>query len=115
MMSSMRSSGTRKRDLLRSRFHFVIVVREVWAPRSTSWDYHTSSMSKASSREQFVACIADLQYGRIAIMKIEELIERNPEKLGGTPVFPGTRVPIKHLFDYLNGGDGIETFLLWIR
>lgn len=44
-------------------------------------------------------------------MKIEELIERNPEKLGGTPVFPGTRVPIKHLFDYLNAGDGIETFL----
>ncbi len=44
-------------------------------------------------------------------MKIEELIERDPEKLGGTPVFPGTRVPIKHLFDYLEGGDSLETFL----
>ena len=44
-------------------------------------------------------------------MKIEELIERNPQKLGGTPVFPGTRVPIQHLFEYLNGGDGLETFL----
>ncbi len=30
-------------------------------------------------------------------MKIEEFIERDPEKLGGVPVFPGTRVPIKHL------------------
>lgn len=44
-------------------------------------------------------------------MKIEELIERNPEKLGGTHVFPGTRVPIKHLFDYLEGGDSLKTFL----
>lgn len=44
-------------------------------------------------------------------MKIEELIERDPEKLGGTPVFSGTRVPIKHLFDYLEGGDSLETFL----
>jgi uncharacterized protein (DUF433 family) len=44
-------------------------------------------------------------------MKIEELIERDPEKLGGTPVFPGTRVPIKHLFDYLEAGDSLETFL----
>lgn len=44
-------------------------------------------------------------------MKIEVLIERDPEKLGGTPVFLGTRVPIQHLFDYLNGGEGLEIFL----
>lgn len=31
--------------------------------------------------------------------------------LGGTPVFYGTRVPIKNLFDYLETGDSIETFL----
>ncbi|MDR3695134.1 DUF433 domain-containing protein [Mucilaginibacter sp.] len=30
---------------------------------------------------------------------------------GGTPVFTGTRVPIKNLFDYLETGDSIETFL----
>ena len=44
-------------------------------------------------------------------MRIEELIERNPEKMSGTPVFPGTRVPIKHLFDYLEGGESLEEFL----
>ena len=33
------------------------------------------------------------------------------EILGGTPVFFGTRVPIKNLFDYLETGDSIETFL----
>ena len=44
-------------------------------------------------------------------MKMEELIERNPEKMSGTPVFPGTRVPVKHLFDYLEGGESLEEFL----
>lgn len=38
-------------------------------------------------------------------------INIDPEILGGTPVFYGTRVPIKNLFDYLETGDTIETFL----
>jgi uncharacterized protein (DUF433 family) len=32
-----------------------------------------------------------------------DVIEINPEKVSGTPVFAGTRVPIKNLFDYLEG------------
>jgi uncharacterized protein (DUF433 family) len=44
-------------------------------------------------------------------MKIEELIERDPEKMSGVPVFPRTRVPIKHLFDYLESGDSLDSFL----
>ena len=39
------------------------------------------------------------------------VIEVDPEKMSGTPVFEGTRVPIKNLFDYLEGGDSIERFL----
>jgi len=40
------------------------------------------------------------------------LIEhRDPEILGGTPVFRGTRVPIRSLFDYLEGGDTLDEFL----
>lgn len=38
-------------------------------------------------------------------------IHIDPEILGGTPVFYGTRVPIKNLFDYLETGDTIESFL----
>jgi len=38
-------------------------------------------------------------------------INIDPEILGGTPVFYGTRVPVKNLFDYLETGDSIETFL----
>lgn len=44
-------------------------------------------------------------------MKVEDLIEVDPEKMGGTPVFFGTRVPIQNFFDYLEGGEGLEVFL----
>jgi uncharacterized protein (DUF433 family) len=40
-----------------------------------------------------------------------ELIERDPEKLSGTPVFRGTRVPIRNLFDCLESGDTLDEFL----
>ena len=39
------------------------------------------------------------------------VITKNPEFLGGTPVFRGTRVPIHALFDYLEGGETLEDFL----
>lgn len=39
------------------------------------------------------------------------VINVDPEILGGTPVFFGTRVPIKNLFDYLETGDTIEILL----
>jgi len=39
------------------------------------------------------------------------VVHRDPEILGGTPVFGGTRVPVKILFDYLEAGDSLEVFL----
>ncbi len=35
----------------------------------------------------------------------------NPEILGGTPVFAGTRVPVQSLFDYLEGGETLDEFI----
>jgi len=40
-----------------------------------------------------------------------KVINIDSEILGGTPVFGGTRVPIKNLFDYLESGESIEVFL----
>jgi len=37
-------------------------------------------------------------------------IQIDPEIQGGTPVFVGTRVPVKTLFDYLEAGDSLATF-----
>jgi uncharacterized protein (DUF433 family) len=41
-------------------------------------------------------------YGQISI---------DPEVMSGTPVFTGTRVPVKNLFDYMEGGDDLSEFL----
>ena len=41
-------------------------------------------------------------YGRVSI---------DPEIMSGTPVFAGTRVPLKNLFDYIEGGEDLAEFL----
>ncbi len=47
-------------------------------------------------------------------MRAEELIgivHSDPEIMGGTPVFVGTRVPLQNLIDYLEGDESVEDFL----
>lgn len=39
------------------------------------------------------------------------IIHSDPDILGGTPVFVGTRVPIKTMLDYLAAGDSLDEFL----
>ena len=41
----------------------------------------------------------------------ELVVSCNPEVMGGTPVFSGTRVPIQTLIDYLEAGESIDEFL----
>ena len=41
----------------------------------------------------------------------DTLIDRDPEILGGTPVFPGTRVPVRILMEHLEAGDRLDDFL----
>ena len=44
-------------------------------------------------------------------MNVDQLIERDPDKVGDTAVFSGTRVPIAFLFEFLNDDQTVETFL----
>ena len=39
------------------------------------------------------------------------VVMRDSAVMGGAPVFPGTRVPVRTLLDYLEAGDTIEDFL----
>jgi uncharacterized protein (DUF433 family) len=63
--------------------------------------------------------VADIQVGsslRLCLCRAwynprVEVIVKNPQILGGTPVFRGTRVPVQTLFDYLEGGETLESFL----
>ncbi len=42
---------------------------------------------------------------------METTISCDPDVMGGTPVFTGTRVPVQTLLDYLEGGDSIDDFI----
>ena len=39
------------------------------------------------------------------------IVHRDPDILSGTPTFPGTRVPIRILFEHLEAGDSLDVFL----
>lgn len=41
----------------------------------------------------------------------QDLVHSDPEILGGIPVFVGTRVPVRNLLDYLEGGHSLDEFL----
>ena len=43
--------------------------------------------------------------------QLSDIVHSDPEILGGTPVFVGTRVPVQSLFDYLEGGESLDEFL----
>ena len=45
-------------------------------------------------------------------MEIPKIFHSDPEIMGGTPVFTGTRVPVQNLLDYLEGGETLEEFLI---
>jgi uncharacterized protein (DUF433 family) len=41
----------------------------------------------------------------------QAVVSRDPDVMGGTPVFPGTRVPVQTLLDYIEAGETIDDFL----
>lgn len=44
-------------------------------------------------------------------MDLRQIFHSDPEIMGGTPVFTGTRVPVQNLVDYLEEGESIDDFL----
>jgi uncharacterized protein (DUF433 family) len=45
------------------------------------------------------------------MVAIESVVHSDPDILGGTPVFVGTRVPVRTLIEYFEGGDSLHEFL----
>jgi uncharacterized protein (DUF433 family) len=45
------------------------------------------------------------------VTPVTKIVHSDPEILGGTAVFVGTRVPLKSLYDHLEAGDTIDEFL----
>jgi uncharacterized protein (DUF433 family) len=44
-------------------------------------------------------------------LPIESVVHSDPETMGGTPVFVGTRVPVQNLIEYIEGGYTLDQFL----
>ena len=44
-------------------------------------------------------------------MSVDDILSSDPDVQGGAVVFSGTRVPLKNLIDYLEGGDSLDVFL----
>ena len=47
----------------------------------------------------------------MTMQDLKGIVHSDPEIMGGTPVFVGTRVPLQNLIDALEGGDSIDDFL----
>jgi uncharacterized protein (DUF433 family) len=45
------------------------------------------------------------------MLEAKTVIHSHPEIQGGTPVFVGTRVPVRNLIDFLEAGDSLDEFL----
>jgi uncharacterized protein (DUF433 family) len=54
---------------------------------------------------------AEYHLREMASLRRDQVVHRDPDILGGTPVFIGTRVPVRILFEYLEAGDSLEMFL----
>ena len=65
----------------------------------------------SQNRGDFREFTQDQTRGIIDNMKSKDLITVDPDILGGTPVFKGTRVPVKTLFDYLEDNYTLDEFL----
>jgi uncharacterized protein (DUF433 family) len=55
--------------------------------------------------------IRSWQEGDPTMATTSPVVHSDPDILGGTPVFAGTRVPVRTLFDYVAAGDTLEEFL----
>ncbi len=47
----------------------------------------------------------------VAAMKVKSVVVVDPEIMSGTPCFAGTRVPVRALLDYIEGGESLDDFL----
>ena len=47
----------------------------------------------------------------MTIEDLKAIVHADPEIMGGTPVFAGTRVPLQNLIDALEGGESVDDFL----
>jgi uncharacterized protein (DUF433 family) len=97
------------------------VLKLVRCPRSLAATHHGFAFYVAAPVRSVRPRPEEARRRRISILRrilscgilvsVSSVVSQDPEILGGEPVFTGTRVPVKSLFDHLEAGDSIEQFL----
>ena len=75
------------------------------------YKFSETKASKLSNRHCLLNLARNNERAYPWFMRKERAYHSDPEILGGTLVFKGTRVPVQSLFDHLKAGDSIEVFL----
>ena len=57
------------------------------------------------------ACSPCVLFAQLSVGYASAFLSINPQRLGSVPVFKGTHVPVRYLFEYLSKGKTLETFL----
>jgi len=69
------------------------------------------SGKRAAEHDRIVSAWLSVIVPRMKLEELKGIVHADPEIMGGTPVFVGTRVPLQNLVDSLEGGESIEDFL----
>jgi len=77
----------------------------------TAWSLGSETLSPPAFRFASAALYVVGRYRYDLAMNPPDLITVNPEILGGTPVFKGTRVPVRTMFEYLADSLSLDYFL----
>ncbi len=68
-------------------------------------------LRQKTARSGFLQGRLSAKLQRMKVEQLKGIVHADPDIMGGTPVFVGTRVPLQNLIDYLEGGESIEDFL----
>ena len=83
----------------------------LWGLLCESWAGDTNQRRSSAAATVCVWGVNLSLFGAHTVNAANQVIVRDPEILGGTPVFRGARVPFQALLDYLEGGQTLDEFL----
>ena len=83
----------------------AIALPSKTAQRQYDWKSEAQEEDEAADESARTAGTESMQTKR------DSIVDSDPDISGGTPVFRGTRVPVRSLFDYLEGGETLDEFL----
>jgi uncharacterized protein (DUF433 family) len=86
------------------------LARDAGLPEVSPGGFRPGNINRLADRD-LIRLVSSLRFLENVVTPMQSVVHSHPGILGGIPVFVGTRVPVKNLFDYLEAGDRLEDFL----